>query len=69
MTIFDFATVAVSFVLGLGVTCLYEQFVAMYGVRRTSSNFWKEADWFNEQYAKQDPIEYGVFDLNRNNNL
>jgi len=46
----------------------YERFVAVYGVRRTSSSFWREADWFNAQYAKQDPIGYGIFDLNRYNN-
>jgi len=46
----------------------YERFVSIYGVRRTSSKFWKEADWFNNQFAKQDPIGYGIFDLNRYNN-
>jgi Fatty acid cis/trans isomerase (CTI) len=46
----------------------YERFVAIYGVRRTSSDFWVEADWFNEQSAKQNPIAYGIFDLNRYNN-
>lgn len=46
----------------------YERFVSMYGVRRTSSSFWKEADWFSEQYAKQDPVAYGIFDLYRYNN-
>jgi len=46
----------------------YEQFVGIYGVRRTSTNFWKVADWFNEQYAKQDPVGYGIFDLYRYNN-
>jgi len=46
----------------------YEQFVGIYGVRRTSTNFWKAADWFNKQYAKQDPVDYGIFDLYRYNN-
>ena len=46
----------------------YEQFVGRYGIRRTASNFWKEADYFNEQFAKQEPIEYGIFDLYRYNN-
>ncbi|RDH82735.1 MAG: isomerase [endosymbiont of Galathealinum brachiosum] len=46
----------------------YERFVGRYGVRRTSSDFWKEADWFNEQFAKQDPVDYGIFDLYRYNN-
>ncbi len=47
----------------------YERFVGIYGVRRTASNFWKQADWFNAQYAKQDPLEYGIFDLNRYSNM
>lgn len=46
----------------------YERFVGVYGVRRTASNFWKQADWFDEQYAKQDPVAYGIFDLYRYNN-
>jgi len=46
----------------------YEQFVGRYGIRRTASNFWKEADYFNEQFAKQEPVEYGIFDLYRYNN-
>jgi len=46
----------------------YEQFVGRYGIRRTASNFWKEADYFSEQFAKQEPIEHGIFDLYRYNN-
>lgn len=46
----------------------YERFVAAYGVRRTASNFWENADWFNNQYAKQDPVDHGIFDLYRYNN-
>lgn len=46
----------------------YERFVGRYGIRRTDSNFWKEADYFNAQYAKQDSIEHGIFDLYRYNN-
>jgi len=46
----------------------YERFVSIYGVRRTASKFWQEADWFNAQFAKQNPIGYGIFDLNRYNN-
>ena len=46
----------------------YERFVGLYGVRRTASNFLNNADWFNEQYAKQDPVAYGIFDLFRYKN-
>ena len=46
----------------------YERFVSLYGVRRTASNFWDNADWFNNYYAKQDPVAYGIFDLFRYKN-
>lgn len=46
----------------------YEAFVARYGLRRTSDDFWKHADWFNEQYAKEKPRLSGIYDLNRYQN-
>ncbi len=46
----------------------YEIFVARYGLRRTSEDFWKHADWFNQQYAREQPILSGIFDLNRYQN-
>jgi len=46
----------------------YERFVALYGVRRTSSSFWEVSDWFYQQYARQDPLAHGIFDLNRYKN-
>jgi len=46
----------------------YEVFVARYGLRRTSEDFWKHADWFNQQYAREQPILSGIFDLNRYQN-
>ena len=46
----------------------YERFVGIYGIRRTSTHFWEVADWFNQQYAKQDPVGYGIYDLNRYSN-
>ena len=46
----------------------YQKFVARWGVRRTDPEFWSQADWFHEQYAKEDPLEYGMFDLNRYGN-
>ena len=46
----------------------YEAFVAHYGQRRTSEDFWKHADWFKEQYAREQPILSGLFDLNRYEN-
>ena len=46
----------------------YEAFIARYGLRRTSENFWEHADWFNEQYAREEPRLSGIYDLNRYQN-
>lgn len=43
----------------------YEQFVALYGIRRTSTGFWEMADWFHAQSAREKPLLSGLFDLNR----
>jgi hypothetical protein len=43
----------------------YERFVGTYGIRRTSDRFWETADWFQDKYAEQEPIQSGLFDLNR----
>jgi len=46
----------------------YEAFVAHYGLRRTSEDFWEQADWFNEQYAREKPKLSGIYDMNRYQN-
>jgi hypothetical protein len=46
----------------------YEQFVALYGVRRTNTGFWETADWFQAQSAREKPLLSGLFDLNRYRN-
>jgi len=46
----------------------YEIFVARFGLRRTSQDFWLHADWFNQQYAREQPVLSGIFDLNRYQN-
>jgi hypothetical protein len=46
----------------------YEAFVARYGQRRTSEDFWQHADWFNQQYEREQPRLSGIFDLNRYQN-
>lgn len=46
----------------------YEIFVARYGIRRTNELFWENVDWFNKQYAKEQPILSGLFDINRYQN-
>jgi len=46
----------------------YEAFVMHYGLRRTNEDFWLHADWFNEQYKREQPVLSGIFDLNRYQN-
>ena len=46
----------------------YENFVKRYGVRRTNSEFWIMADWFQDAYARRKPLVAGLFDLNRYQN-
>jgi hypothetical protein len=46
----------------------YEAFVSHYGQRRTSEDFWEHADWFKQQYEREQPILSGIFDLNRYQN-
>ncbi|MGD8933909.1 MAG: fatty acid cis/trans isomerase, partial [Gammaproteobacteria bacterium] len=46
----------------------YEMFVARYGLRRTNDEFWHHADWFNDYYARQEPLLSGIYDLNRYQN-
>jgi hypothetical protein len=46
----------------------YERFVARYGLRRTSLEFWQTSDWFHDQYAREQPLRAGLFDLNRYQN-
>jgi hypothetical protein len=43
----------------------YERFVGIYGVRRTNDTFRETADWFQDEYAGQEPVLSGLFDLNR----
>jgi hypothetical protein len=43
----------------------YERFAGIYGIRRTNDSFWETADWFQDKYAKQAPVQSGLFDLNR----
>ncbi len=47
---------------------MYEQFVARYGLRRTDERFWETSDWFNAQFAREQPRLSGIFDLNRYQN-
>ena len=43
----------------------YYNFARQYAVRRTSPNFWEEADWHYQKFLKDEPIEAGLFDMYR----
>ena len=43
----------------------YYNFTGKYSVKRTSPNFWEEADWHYKKYLKDQPIEAGLFDMYR----
>jgi hypothetical protein len=46
----------------------YEIFIMRFGIRRTNEDFWRHADWFNEQHKRNKPVLSGIFDLNRYQN-
>ena len=46
----------------------YQRFVGTYGIRRTTADFWRHADWFHDRYLEDEPVEAGILDLNRYEN-
>lgn len=44
---------------------IYVKKIMKYGINRANSNFWEEYDWFQSNFNKQEPIESGLYDLNR----
>jgi hypothetical protein len=44
---------------------LYSKF----GIRRTNTEIWQNADWFNEQHKKYRGLNAGLLDLSRYDNL
>ncbi|MEV9476273.1 fatty acid cis/trans isomerase [Aliarcobacter butzleri] len=36
-----------------------------YVINRANPQFWTVYDWFNDEFKKSNPLEYGLFDLNR----
>ena len=36
-----------------------------YGINRSRKDFWQQYDWFQERFAKDQPVQSGLFDLNR----
>lgn len=42
-----------------------EKKLSKFFINRNNKNFWKEYDWFQKRFEVDQPIESGVFDLNR----
>ncbi len=47
----------------------YYNFARQYVVRRTSPDFWEEADWHYQKYLKEQPLDAGQFDMFRFNRI
>ena len=43
----------------------FEVLASIYGLRRTNTAFWDTADWFQDQYLREEPIQAGLLDLSR----
>ncbi len=43
----------------------YANLLSRYGVRRSAPWFWQISDKFNRRYRQEQPVEAGLFDLNR----
>ncbi len=52
-------------IAALGSADDYRKFRARYGVARNASWFWRFADKAHARYQWLDPVEFGLFDLNR----
>ena len=58
----------VAAVAGLSSEADYSALMARYGVRRNASYFWHVSDRMHRVYREQQPLEAGLFDLNRYQN-
>jgi len=43
----------------------YQAKIDKYGVNRADPEFWEIYDWFQTRFNEHDPVEAGVYDLNR----
>lgn len=44
---------------------LYLNRLKKYSISRSDKNFWDYYDWFQERFEKEDPLNAGLYDLNR----
>lgn len=47
----------------------FEALVGRWGLRRTSPRLWSTVDWLHDDFRRQQPTEFGLFDLDRYDNL
>jgi hypothetical protein len=47
----------------------FERFAARYGIRRTDPRFWATLDWLHDDLRRAKPTEFGLYDINRYENL
>jgi hypothetical protein len=45
------------------------RFVDQHGIRRTSARFWQTSDWLRADLLRREPVEAGIYDLDRYKNL
>ncbi len=62
------ASVFVDQLMAIQTESDYEALVDNYGVRRTDQSFWQESDYMHAAAKRQNPLWYGVYDLNRYEN-
>lgn len=47
----------------------FKQLINRWGIHRTDSRIWELSDWFHEAISRDDPINAGIFDLSRYQDL
>lgn len=43
----------------------HQALLSKFFVNRADTNFWEVFDWFDAEFKRQNPLHYGLFDLNR----
>lgn len=47
----------------------FESVAARWRVRRTSARLWPTLDWMHDDFRRQQPTEFGLFDVDRYGNF
>ena len=46
----------------------FEAVAARWGLRRSEPQLWTTLDWMHDDFRRREPIQFGLFDLNRYEN-